>query len=224
MGEYELWKFSHLLMFVFWLGTDMGVFICAKKSTDPRYSFETRVTLLTTALWIELLPRTMWKFALPLGAMLSRELGLLELGNASMAALWLLCTVWWVISVGSVVYGEQPLGPKLGKINNVIIGIVGISLIALAISNANGTGPFNPDAGWLLWKVGLFGAVNLMILIMLLVFEPMGEAFGRLAVEGSKPEIEQTIKTVMNRSIVTIWSTYAMILFIAFIGTTKFIG
>jgi hypothetical protein len=63
-----------------------------------------------------------------------------------------------------------------------------------------------------------------MILVMLLVFEPLGLAFGRLAVEGSKPEIEQTISAVMNRSIVTIWSTYAMIAFIAFIGTTKFIG
>jgi hypothetical protein len=224
MAEYEIWKFLHLLMFVFWLGTDMGVFICAKKSTDPRYSFETRITLLTTALWIELLPRTMWKAALPLGAMLSQNLGLLDISSASMALLWIFSIGWWAISAGSVVFGEKPLGPKLGKINNVIIGIVGVALIALALLNAQGTGPFNPAAGWLLWKVGLFGLVNLMILVMLVVFEPIGPAFGRLAVEGSKPEIEQTITAVMNRSIVTIWSTYAMIAFIAFIGTTKFIG
>ncbi|MCC5794088.1 MAG: hypothetical protein JJT85_05045 [Chromatiales bacterium] len=221
MGEYELWKYLHLLMFVFWLGTDMGVFICAKKSTDPRYSFETRITLLTTALWIELLPRTMWKAALPLGAMLSMELGLLQLSVLQITLLWLFSIAWWAISVGSVVYGEQPLGPKLGRINNVLIGIVGVSLIVFALVNAGGTGPFEPSATWLLWKVGLFGLVNLMILVMLLVFEPMGEAFGRLAVEGSKPEIEQTIKAVMNRSIVTIWSTYLMIAFIAFIGVTK---
>ena len=35
MAEYEIWKFLHICMFVFWLGTDVGVMLCSKKSTDP---------------------------------------------------------------------------------------------------------------------------------------------------------------------------------------------
>ena len=64
------WKYLHILMFVGWVGADMSVFLSAKKSTDESLPFDTRVMLLHTALRIELIPRTMWKAALPLGVML----------------------------------------------------------------------------------------------------------------------------------------------------------
>ncbi len=224
MSEYLVWDYLHILMFVFWLGTDMGVFVSAKKSTDPRLAPGTRLTLLTMALRIELVPRTMWKFALPLGVMLSRELELLEIGPLALTLVWIFSIAWWAISVGSVVLGEKPIGPKLYQLNNVLIGIVGVSLIAVAIASALGRGPFDADATWLLWKVGLYGLINLLIIAMLVVFEPMGPAFGQLITAGSSPELERTISSVMNRSIVTIWSTYVLIAFVALIGTTRMLG
>ena len=60
MTGYVVWKYAHILMFVFWVGTDMGVFLAARRSTDPKLSFVSRVTLLHMALRIELLPRTMY--------------------------------------------------------------------------------------------------------------------------------------------------------------------
>ncbi len=75
MDAYLSWKYLHILMFVFWVGTDMGVFISCKKSTDPKVPIDARFMLLHMALRIELLPRAMWKAALPLGVMLSHELG-----------------------------------------------------------------------------------------------------------------------------------------------------
>ncbi len=224
MSEYLVWDYLHILMFVFWLGTDMGVFVSAKKSTDPRLTPGTRLTLLTMALRIELVPRTMWKFALPLGVMLSRELDLLEIGPLALTLIWLFSIAWWAISVGSVVLGEKPVGPKLYKLNNVLIGIVGVSLVAVAVASAMGRGPFDADATWLLWKVGLYGVINLMIIVMLVVFEPMGPAFGQLITSGSSPDLERTISSVMNRSIVTIWSTYILIAVVALIGTTRLLG
>ena len=52
MTEYVVWKYAHILMFVFWVGTDMGVYLSARRSTDPTLSFMTRVTLLHMALRI----------------------------------------------------------------------------------------------------------------------------------------------------------------------------
>ncbi len=60
-----------------------------------------------------------------------------------------------------------------------------------------------------------------MVVIMLFVFEPMAVAFGRMATEGSTPELEGIIASVMNRSTVVIWSTYGTIALVAFIATTK---
>ena len=51
----------------------------------------------------------------------------------------------------------------------------------------------------------------------------MAPAFMRLAVEGSKPEIESLVKRTFNISVFPIWTTYFLIVVIAFVATTKFI-
>ncbi|TDJ42011.1 MAG: hypothetical protein E2O50_06780, partial [Gammaproteobacteria bacterium] len=71
MTAYFAWKYLHILMFVFWVGTDMGVYLSCKKATDPKIPLDARFLLLHMALRIELLPRTMWKAALPLGVTLA---------------------------------------------------------------------------------------------------------------------------------------------------------
>jgi hypothetical protein len=223
MDPYLSWKYLHILMFVFWVGTDMGVFLSCKKATDPKLPIDARFLLLHMALRIELLPRTMWKAALPLGVTLSAEMDLISVTAAGMAAVWIFSIAWWALSMTGAWYYDKPIGHTLTKINNAVTGIVGLVLIFAAFSSAAGNGPFVADASWLHWKVGIYGGINLMIVAMLYVFDPMGIAFGRLAVEGSTPEIETTITTIMDRATVTIWLTYIMILIVGFIATTKII-
>jgi hypothetical protein len=221
MTGYDGWNYLHILMFVFWIGTDLAVFLSAKKSTDPSLPIDARLMLLHWALRIELLPRTMWKAALPLGVVLSVELGLLDLSGTGVALVWLFTLVWWAVSMTGAYKYDQPIGHTLTKANNWLSGIVGAGLIALAIASYMGNGPFDPDATWLLWKVGLYGLINLMVIVMIVVFDPLGPAFGQLVAAGSTPELEATITAVMNRSAVVIWATYGTIALVGFIGTTK---
>lgn len=221
MTQYFALKYAHLLMFVFWVGTDMGVFLAARRSTDPSLSFMTRVTLLHMALRIELLPRTMWKAALPLGVMLSKNLGLLPISDLAITLIWIFSAVWWAISMAGAYWYDKPVGHRLAGVTNWLTGFVGVTTILLCLSSALGTGPFVQDAPWLLLKVALYGLINLMVIWMIIAFDPIGAAFGRLAVEGSKPEIEAIISKTMNFSTLIIWSTYALILVVGFIGTTK---
>lgn len=223
MSAFEGWKYLHVLMFVFWIGTDLGVFLSAKKSTDPKLSFETRALLMHVALRIELLPRTMWKLALPLGVMLSEGLGAIDIGTGGVILTWILSIAWWAISMYGAWHYDKPIGHRFGRITNFLTGAVGVFLIAIAAWSLLGDGPIAPDATWLSWKIGLYGLINLMIVVMIMVFDPLGVAFGRLAVEGSTPEIEAIISGCMDRSAVVIWATYATIALVAFIATTKFI-
>jgi hypothetical protein len=224
MSSYIVWKYAHLLMFVFWVGTDMGVFLAARRCTDPKLSFVTRVTLLHMALRIELLPRTMWKAALPFGVMLSRDMGLLPISAGALAAVWVFSIAWWAISMTGAWYYDKPFGHRLGRITNVLTLLVGTGLIALALSSWAGHGPIVADAGWLQLKVGLYGLINIFVVWMIVAFDPLGAAFGRLAVEGSKPEIEAIISRTMNHSSLVIWATYLLIVIVGFIGTTKLAG
>ena len=223
MTLFEVWKFLHILMFVGWVGADMGVFLSAKKATDPKWSFESRMLFLHMALRIELIPRTMWKAALPLGVMLSVDMGLLDIGTAGIASVWIFTIIWWALSMTGAFYYDRPMGHQLAKIANFITGCVGVSLIAVAIASSMGNGPFDPDATWLLWKVGLYGMINLTCLAIVVTFDPIGAAFGRIAVEGSTPEIEGQITKIFNISAFPIWTTYALVVFVAFIATTRFI-
>lgn len=220
---HDLFRYLHVLMFVFWLGTDMGVFLSARKSTDPSLSFGSRVLLLHMALRIELLPRTMWKAALPLGVVLSRQLDLLPISDLGLALVWAFSIVWWGISMTGAWYYDRPFGHTLGRITNWLTGLVGVTLIVLAMASFLGHGPFVAEATWLQWKVGLYGLINLMVVMMIKAFDPMGAAFGRLAVEGSTPEIEASITATMNRSAAIIWATYTTIALVAFIAVTRFI-
>ena len=224
MTEYVVWKYAHILMFVFWVGTDMGVYLSARRSTDPTLSFMTRVTLLHMALRIELLPRTMWKAALPFGVMLSRNMGFLPISDLALALVWLFSITWWAISMAGAYWYDKPVGHRLARVTNWLTGLVGVTLIVLCISSSLGNGPFVQDAPWLHLKVALYGVINLMVIWMILAFDPIGAAFGRLAVEGSRPEIEAIISSTMDRSTVIIWSTYALIAIVGFIGTTKLLG
>jgi hypothetical protein len=177
--------------------------------------------LLHWALRIELLPRVMWKAALPLGVMLSVNMGLLDLSATGVALVWLFTIAWASLSVTGAYKYDQPIGHKLGQYNNVVTGIVGASLIALAVSSYLGNGPFDVTATWLLWKVGLYGLINLMVIVMIVVFDPLGMAFARMATEGSTPELEHTISSVMTRSSIVIWATYGTIALVGFVATTK---
>jgi len=223
MTAFDSWKYLHILMFVFWIGTDLGVYLSARKSTDPKLSFETRYLLLHTALRIELLPRTMWKAALPLGVMLSESLGLIHIGTGGVIATWIFSLIWWGMSMYGAYHYDKPIGHKFAAATNVVTGIVGVGMIVIAAMSLVGNGPIDADATWLSWKIGLYGLINLMVIVMIKIFDPLGMAFGRLAVEGSTPEIEGIISGVMDKSTMIIWATYSTIALVAFIATTKII-
>ena len=223
MEPYLGWKYLHILMFVFWVGTDMGVFLSCKKATDPKVPIDARFMLLHMALRIELLPRTMWKLALPLGMTLSREMQLIELSLVNLLLVWAFSIAWWALSVSAGWLYDKPIGHTLTKYNNIVTGIVGTVLIVIAATSLMGNGPFDADATWLSWKVGVYGLINLAIVAMLYVFDPMGIEFGKLAVEGSTPETEANITSIMSRAAVTIWFTYFLIFVVGFIATTKII-
>ena len=222
MAEYEIWKFLHICMFVFWLGTDVGVMLCSKKSTDPNLGVEARFQMLEMALKIELLPRVMWVMALPFGVQLSKTMGYIDPSSITLTMMWLFTLAWLVINVGGAANLNVPWGQQLSKINRFIVASLGVGLIIVAISSFMGYGPY--EANSVALKVGLYGLVNLTILGIEVAFFPLGLAYERLATEGSSPEIESSISGGMDLTLRWVHATYILIFITAFIGATKIVG
>ncbi len=222
MAEYEIWKFLHICMFVFWLGTDMGVMLCSKKSTDSNLGVEARFQMLEMALKIEILPRIMWVMALPLGVHLSKSLGYIDPSSLTLTMMWVFTLMWLVINVGGATNLDKPWGQQLSKINRIVVASLGAGLIIVAATSFMGYGPYEPNS--IALKVGLYGLINLTILGIEIAFFPLGMAFERLATEGSSPELESSITGGMNTTLKWVHATYIMIFIVAFIGVTKILG
>ena len=222
MAEYEIWKFLHICMFVFWLGTDMGVMLCSKKSTDSNLGVEARFQMLEMALKIEILPRIMWVMALPLGVHLSKSLGYIDPSFLTVTMMWVFTLMWLVINVGGATNLDKPWGQQLSKINRIVVASLGAGLIIVAATSFMGFGPYEPNS--IALKVGLYGLINLTILGIEIAFFPLGMAFERLATEGSSPELESSITGGMNTTLKWVHATYIMIFIVAFIGVTKILG
>jgi len=222
MAEYEIWKFLHICMFVFWLGTDMGVMLCSKKSTDSNLGVEARFQMLEMALKIEILPRIMWVMALPLGVHLSKSLGYIDPSFLTLTMMWVFTLMWLVINVGGATNLDKPWGQQLSKINRIVVASLGAGLIIVAATSFMGFGPYEPNS--IALKVGLYGLINLTILGIEIAFFPLGMAFERLATEGSSPELESSITGGMNTTLKWVHATYIMIFIVAFIGVTKILG
>ena len=86
--SYEAIKFIHVLLLVFWLGTDVGVLLLARKFRDSGLSVETRLTLLQMAMVIDTLPRICFIVMLPAGCTPCQCRRITQYRNAG---LWSVC-------------------------------------------------------------------------------------------------------------------------------------
>ena len=220
MSTYEIWKYLHVLMFVFWVGTDMGVMLGARKSTDSRLTLETRLILVKMALLIELLPRTMWAMALPFGVMLSRQLELLDISDAGVAGVWLFTLVWVSISLGGAHYSEKPIGQRLAAINRWIIGVARRDADGdRRRGPISGTGRSRPAGSPPRWRCTASSTSPSS------ASRPRSSRWARPSAgsssEGSTPEVEAAISRGMQTTMFWVYTSYILILIVGFIGIAR---
>ena len=218
--SYEVIKFAHILLLVFWLGTDLGVLILSRKFRDAGLSVETRITLLQMAMVIDALPRICFIVMLPVGVHLANATGALSVGAMEVTGLWLLAAVLLTVNMMAAKNMGTPLGVKLQRLNWVGLGITGLALIGTGLfSILNG----NPVAtSWLAAKIGIYGLIYWLAIGIDRLFMPIGRLVGELMEKGSSKELENNITNTVDRTMWFVLAVYAATLIAAFIGVTKF--
>ena len=106
--DIDVWKFIHILLFVYWLGADLGVFLLAKAAQRSDLTFDQRVIALRMALKIDILPRLSFALMFPVGLELSAALGLVEPCLATRAISWAVSALWVAIVIGMVRADGKP--------------------------------------------------------------------------------------------------------------------
>ncbi len=86
MSAYELLLLAHILLFVYWLGGDLGVFYSSGFVVDASLSNEARLTAAKIMMGCDLVPRICMSLMLTIGGALSATIGVEHL-------VW----QWWAI-------------------------------------------------------------------------------------------------------------------------------
>lgn len=218
---YPTLVYLHLLLFVFWLGADLGVFILGQHFRRRSYSLPERLTILKLLVITDMGPRTAWALMVP------SSLALLKFGPwwPSMPD-WLLVAgaviglAWLALVWDAHLHDQTPRAKRDRRIENVLKYVLtGFYLALGAVSLARGA----PLEGFLAWKALLFGLIFVAAIMIDVFFKPVGPLLMRLVQQGSSDETELPLLRTMNRTRLWVWATYVLLVVTSYLGVTKLI-
>lgn len=198
------WGLLHLLVFVYWLGGDLGAFYANRLVVDADRPPAGRVAAATILLNVDMAPRMALIFAFPTGLALAVHRGWLDLGWLFVAAGFAAAALWaglaWMIHLKA--------GPHMiaGRLDQAIRYAVLFSLIGAGVSGL--TGVWAPPA----FIAGKFLLLALAIAAGLMIrhtLAPFGPAFAQMASGQGGEEADRIIAASLakaKRYVFVIWA------------------
>jgi len=216
---YFLIKLLHVLLFVYWLGGDIGVFYSVRYVKDRNLGLEARQTALRILAWIDQIPRYCLVLTLPVGYTLAAQLGAVRLPTIGFAVLWIIGLSWlWMVWAIHHFQG-QPLGERLRKIDLVWRWILVPGLLWDAYRGFSGGGHLLTD--WISIKFVLFALIILCGIMIRVRGRPMGAALRDTFQQGSTDEREAIITATFARTRPFVLAIWFLLLAAAYVGIAK---
>lgn len=221
---YRTLVWVHLLLFVAWLGADIGVFTAGRHfRMRATYSLEQRLAILKLLVAVDMVPRTAFALMVPLSLSVAR------MGNWWDAPLPLVAGAWvfsgaWLWLVWDAHHHDQTAESKARaargrRIEGWMRHAAGLGYLWLGVSSVLTRWPIEP--AWLAWKALLFGAVFVAAFFIDFLFRPVGPLLVRVVQEGSSDETELPLRAAMDRARMWVRITYVLLLALAFLGVVK---
>lgn len=216
----------HIVLFVYWLGGDLGVFYSSRFVMKKELSPETRSISAKIMMGCDMAPR----FSLILfGAsgvtlMYYGPLGdKFFLNGWGLAAVWVATLIWVYLSLQEARTSGQASHHVFHRADLVVrwvaaLVLMGFGLYAIVVSE-----PFGVDTNpkWLGAKVLAYGAAIFCGIMIRRALKPFGPAFGALLATGSTPEVEDGINGSIKRSEPWVYAIWILVLVAAVLGVVK---
>ncbi len=206
MSSYLVVNFLHLVGFAYWIGGDLGVFHSSYWVANPKHSPEVRIAAAKILFWLDQVPRICMTMMLPSGLQLAWQAGLLGFGVPVMVLIWIACFAW--LAMVLYLHLAQPSGAKalLTRFDFWFRLVLSIFLLALG-SAAVFNGAFDLPY-WVGAKLGIYGALVGLGLIVRIKLKSFGPAFASIAAGRGTAEEDATINQSLGGTrpyVVAIW-------------------
>jgi hypothetical protein len=216
---HELVSYLHLLLFVFWLGADIGVFVCAHGTVQPGLTGEQRLRTAGLMSMIELAPRISASLMLTVGGILTEYVGL-EHPSWQMAGIVLLGPVWLTLVLTSYYRAGTAFGAQAARLD---VWMRSLLMVAVPVSVAYAWSTSRLDgAPYVAGKLLIFAALMALGLLMRRALTPFTEGLRTLATgAGDSAALQGAMAQSVARArpyVAAIWIGLAVA---AFLGIAK---
>ncbi|MEP2101386.1 MAG: hypothetical protein ABJP02_02030 [Parasphingorhabdus sp.] len=217
---YQLLVFVHIILFVLWLGADVGVFMLGQHFRKrEKYDLPQRLVLLQLLVNLDMTPRTAWALMVPLTITMVDAGGWWDVPGWGVALSWAVGAVWLWLVWDAHIHDQTERAARDRKIEFVLkIGLTAFYL-GLGILSLSQGEPLMPV--WLATKALMFGLIFAAAIMIDVAFKPVGPQLGKLIAEGSSDETEIPLRKTMDTTRIWVWIVYLLLLATAFLGNMK---
>jgi hypothetical protein len=209
---YPTLVYVHLLLFVLWLGADVGVFLLGQHFRKRSlYTLDQRIALLKLLVIVDLTPRTAWALMVPLSLTVSYMGAWWDLPLAIVIVGWAIAAFWLWLVFDAHAHDMTPRAAQRRKWEGYLRYALAAAYLWLGLESLD----------WLAWKALLFGLIFVAAIMIDVSFKPVGGLLGTLLAEGSTDETELPLLRVMNRTRLWVWCVYLLLLVTAWLGVVK---
>jgi hypothetical protein len=216
---YFLLKLAHLLLFVYWLGADIGVFYSARFVRNASLDIASRRTAMQILAWIDQIPRYCLVLMLPVGYSLAAMLGLVRMPAIGFVVLWGISAAWLWMVWAIHHYQGKPIAEKLRRIDLIWRWVLLAGLLWDAYTGLQGTGHIFAD--WVAIKFLLFAAMLFCGIMIRLRGKALGPALREILSNGSTPALEATVAGAFAKTRPFVLSIWVLLIIAAWVGIAK---
>jgi hypothetical protein len=202
---------AHVLVFVYWLGGDLGAFCASYYATDPRRPVGERALALRLVQVVDTAPAVALVLTLPTGVALAISRGWLGVSWLAWAALALASLAW--LATALVVHLRP--GPSTARLARADSAIRLALIAGLAAGGAGGLAvrlgvplPLPPLPLFLALKLLILAACTTLGLLLRAPLREFLAAFATLGASGPDRDVEHVLRRTMatcRRAVVGIW-------------------
>jgi len=217
--------FFHIILFVYWLGADLGVYYASKFVVKPELSIDARGMAAKIMEFVDLSPRVALVLFLPSGVslMAADNQGATFLSPQLAGLTWVGALFWLYLVIRNYRSHGDPKAALVKRLDLAIRYVLVIGMVASSIFVLVTPEPFgvttNPK--WLAIKVifyaiAISGGIGIRKALV-----PFGPAFGKI-MSGNSDTVSETALTLsLKRAIPWVHLIWASVLISAFLGVTK---
>lgn len=213
MIDQALFALIHVLVFVYWLGGDLGAFYSSRFLTQPDVSADRRLMAAKIVGDVDMAPRTALILALPTGLVLAESKGWLALGWPVVLAISLASLIWLALAWKLHLAHDGAPGWLKPADTAIRYGLI-LALVAAAIC---GLTSLIALPLFIALKFLTLAACIALGLYIRVVLKPLGPAL--MGLNGPDPVTAQAdLAQTLNRARPLVTGIWALLLIAAFLG------